>query len=145
MRFFKIVAPYALAVISAIGIFAAGAYTGMHFTTEYIFTPRLGQEQVARVLEDHTILHHLDKGELAEAHKLLDLREGGNVFTLNSLASYLPNETAITACKALAVVGKRRNEFSAKYPNNLSPEYPELYAKINDVLKKPEVCNTGKT
>ena len=97
-RLLKLILPYAFAVVGAIAIFFAGAYSSSYFTGR-ILTPRLGLQDVAELATDQALLTSLDANKVESARALLIMQEDGHLVTVDMMASYYPDDLAKSACR----------------------------------------------
>lgn len=142
-RLLKIMLPYAVAVLAAVAIFAAGAYAAGWFT-ERLLTPRFGSQEVAELATNHTLLHSLDAGNVDEARSLLITQEDANLIFLDSLAPYLPDDLAKSTCRIMQKVAKQRVDNAAKYSATESSSSPDVRQMVTASLEKPAACERAK-
>lgn len=139
MRFFKLVLPYVLVAVGAIAAFAAGAYACSYFAGMF-FNPRVGERNVARLAEDHIILQFLDTGDVNQARAFLVSAENGRILAINSVAPYLSDQQALSACRLLRAVAN----FRIAHPTGGSQGEPQGSADIDnmvaEILRKPVAC-----
>lgn len=142
-RLLKIMIPYALAVLAAVAIFAAGAYAALWFTGR-VLTPRFGLQEVAELATNHTLLHSLDAGNVDEARSLLIMQEDTHLMSLDMLAPYLPDDLAKSTCQIMQKVAKQRADNAAKYSATESASDPGVRQMVTASLEKPAACKRAK-
>ena len=135
--------PYALAVIAALAIFFAGAYSSAYFT-DRVLTPRFGLQDVAELATDSTLLNALDSGKVEDARALLIMQEDGHLMSVDMLASYLPDDLAKSACRIMQKVAKRRADNAAKYTGTEFADSPEVRNVVAASLQNPTACARAK-
>lgn len=142
-RLLKIMIPYAVAVLAAVAIFAAGAYTAVWFTGR-VLTPQFGLKEVAELATNHALLHSLDAGNADEARSLLIMEEDGHLISLDMLAPYLPDDLTKSACRIMQKVAKQRADNAAKYSATESASDPGVRQMVAAALAKPAACEHAK-
>jgi hypothetical protein len=135
--------PYALAVIAAIPVFFAGAYSADYFTGK-VLAPRFGSQNVAELATTYALLHSLDAGNVEEARSLLILQEDGNLMSIDMLAPYFPDDLAKSACRIMQKVAKQRTENAAKYAATEATSDPEVHKIVAASLQNPAACSRAK-
>jgi hypothetical protein len=138
-RLLKLILPYALAVLGAIAIFFAGAYSSAYFG-ERVLTPRMGLQDVAELATDHALLTSLDAGKVEDARALLILQEDGHLMSVDMLAAYYPDDLAKGACRIMQKVAKQRAENAAKYAATEATSDPEVSKIVAASLQNPAAC-----
>ncbi|MBS0577786.1 MAG: hypothetical protein JSR36_00835 [Proteobacteria bacterium] len=131
--------PVALAVIAAIAIFFAGAYSSARSTGK-ILTSQLGLRDLNDLTTTHTVLRELDAGRAESARGLLILQEDGHLMSLEMLAPYLSDDMARSACKIMRDVAKRRADNAAGYAPSESTSDPEVRRIVAATLENPAAC-----
>jgi hypothetical protein len=138
-RYLKIALPYVGAVLGAIAIFAAGAYSGAWFTGRVLTAP-LGQRDLAQLADRHALLHSLDAGHVEDARTLLILEEDGDLMSLDMLSPYLSDDLAKSTCRIMQVVAKRRADNAAMYAKTEASSDPEVRNFVAAALQHPAAC-----
>ena len=141
-RILRLAAPYVLVVICAVGLFAAGAYSSIHFVVSSIFNPKLGQDAIARLAEHASTLGPLDADDPAKAHAFMKMREDADLLWLDNLAPYLSDDEAKNACKLMRNIAERRSKNQSRYSRSITGDLvePELALALNDALAHPKAC-----
>jgi hypothetical protein len=139
----KRVIPYAIAVIAAIAIFFAGAYSSSYFTNR-VLTPRLGLQDVAELATDSTLLRELDSGNVENARALLVLQEDTHLMSVNMLAPYFPDDLAKSACHIMQKVAKHRADNAGKYAATEATSSLEVRDYVAASLQNPAACGLAK-
>lgn len=139
MRYLKLIAPYFIAAICAVGLFAVGAYCGVRFTSA-MFAPKFAQDTLIRTIEDQSLLAQLDANKTEKARSLLILRETGNILSLNLLSAEVSDETANSACHLMRAIAKRRATYPENYLNSTAAVDPEVAQAVSEALKNPVAC-----
>jgi hypothetical protein len=143
-RFLKLIGPYILAIVCAVGIFAAGAYLGFYFMGS-VFTPRFGQDELSRLVNDHSLLLSLDAGQVDQARSLLILREDAHLMALDGVSPYLSDELANSTCRIMRRIAKQRADNAGKYTETALAESPEVRKMVSESLQSPAGClRTGR-
>jgi len=142
MRFLRIIAPYLLAAATAIAIFVAGAYASFRFGTDVIFGAKIGQDIVVRLSERTTVLSQLDANAPERAHAFLVLAQDSDLLALDSLAPYLRDDTAKSACRLFRAIAKNRANNPAKYqqPTQDISTDPGISEGVRSALNNPQAC-----
>lgn len=143
MRLFKILLPYALVAMGAIAAFAAGAYSSAYFAG-MIFNHRLGEQELAQLASDHIVLQLLDSGNANQARALLVLREDGQILGLHALAPYLPDPSALSACRLLRAVATHRIAHPVNANQTGAQESADVRNMVAAVLRNPVACRRTK-
>jgi hypothetical protein len=142
-RLLKIMIPYVVAALTAVAIFAAGAYAAVWFTGA-VLTPQFGLQEVAELATTHTLLHSLDAGNVDEARSLLIMQEDGDLISLDMLAPSLPNDLAKSTCRIMQKVAKQRADNAAKYTATESSTDSGVRHMVTASLEKPAACERAK-
>jgi hypothetical protein len=137
-RLLKLALPYALAVVGAIAVFLAGAYSSAYLTGR-VLTPRLGLQQLSELSVDHALLTALDAGRVDEARLLLILEKDGTVMSLDMLAPYLPRDLAESTCRILQKIAQQRAGSATKYSGAGNSD-AEVQRIVAGALQKPAAC-----
>jgi hypothetical protein len=135
--------PYATAVIAAIAIFFAGAYSSSYFTSR-VLTPRLGLQDVSELAMDSTLLHELDSGNVEDARSLLIMQEDTHLMTVDMLAPYFPDDLAKSTCHIMQKIAKQRADNAAKYAATEATSTPELRNFVAASLQNPTACSRAQ-
>jgi hypothetical protein len=141
-RFLKTVLPYTLVAVGLVVGFAAGQYSSSYFAG-LMFNPRLGQQEVTRLAADHAVLQLLDEGNVNQARSLLVLREDGLILGLSSLSTYLPGESAQSACRLLQAVASHRIESATETQAEIQ-ESADVRNLVSASLRSPVACKRTK-
>ena len=139
-RFLKLIGPYILAIVCAVGIFAVGAYSALVFAERLFIMPRFGQEELSRLVDDHILLLSLDAGQVDQARSLLILREDVHLMALDGVSPYLSDELANSTCRIMRRIAKRRADNAGKYTETAVSESPEVRKMVSESLQSPAGC-----
>ena len=142
-RLLKIMIPYVVAVLGAVGIFAAGAYAAIWYTGK-VLTPRWGAQELSEFITEHSLLRSLDAGNVDEARNLLILEENGHLISLDMLSPYLADDLAKTTCRVMQKVAKQRADNAAKYSTTEPATDPEVRQTVAAALQNPAACSRAK-
>jgi len=134
---------FVLAVIGAIAIFFAGAYSSVYFTNR-VLTPRLGLQNLAELVTDSALLSALDAGNVETARALLIMDEDGHLIGLDGLAPNLDDDLAKSTCKIMRGVAKRRTDNAAKYAATEPASDPDVRKLVTASLQNPVACARAK-
>jgi hypothetical protein len=137
--------PYLYAIVIAIALFFGGIYLGVSTIGAIHSESLLGQSfpknTIENVIETISTLTYLDENDIEKARDSLQLREDGNILSLENYSPYADKETLQTICKVLKSVAKRRSEHPQKYQNNNNtPDLITINTEVSRILSNPKAC-----
>lgn len=135
----KRMVPYAIAVLTALAIFVAGAYLAAWFTGR-LLTPQFGLQDTSDLATESVLLETLDAGKVDEARSLLILQEDGHIMSLDMIAPYLPDDRTKAVCRIMQKIAKHRAENATKYSAAETPAGPEVSKSVAASLQHPAAC-----
>ena len=147
MEFLKKAAPYVLAAILSVVIFAAGLWIGMDFTARItanaaasVFTPGRSTELASQLNDTQRVLSLMDAGNAKEAHAQLETDENLKLIELDRLTPFMDERTAVVACGTIQFVAKHRAAYPGAYSGRKSDLAHMSDEAVSDVLTHPGSC-----
>ncbi len=147
MQFLKRAAPYFLAAILSVGIFAAGLWTGIDLSAQIsanaaasVFAPKRSTELVSQLNDTQRVLSLMDAGNFSAAHAQLETDENLQLIELDRLAPLMDQHTAQVACRLIQSVAKHRAEHTGAYSRGQSDLARMSDDAVSDVLTHPDTC-----